>query len=144
MSTEDRARAVQLKSEIEKTASTVDRQTSFGLIAKLLLAYPVGNASEESGKARGEAYLEALSDISPSVLAEAIRRWNRGEAGPEHDYRWAPAPAILRLICNEIRAPLEDIARDLGQLLSAVSMDRAMDPTPLTEDERKIVSWRVA
>lgn len=143
LTSEDRARAIQIKSELENTVAAYDRQASFGLIAKMLLAYPIGNASEETGKARGEAYLEALSDISPSILAEAIRRWNRGEAGGDHDYRWAPAPAVLRQICNNIKEPVADIVQDLNNLLSAVSIERAMDPTPI-ESESKLINWRVA
>lgn len=132
MTDTDRERAKELLVELRAQAiaaptSDADR---FGLIAKMLLTYPIANASSESGKARGEAYREALSDIPPVVLHEAIKRWNRGEAGQEHDYRWAPAPAVIRKICLRVTEPLHDAIRDLETLLSAVSIDEAMDPKP--------------
>lgn len=128
----ERRRAEALLAELEAaTLAHGDvRKEQFGLISKMLLTYPVANASTESGKARGEAYLEALDDVPPVVLAQAIRQWNRGEAG-DHDYRWAPAPAVLRAVCTKIREPLMSAAADLRALLGAVSLERAMDPKPL-------------
>ena len=114
----------------------------FGLIAKLLLTYPIANASKESGAARGEAYREALSDMPAGVLAEAIRRWNRGEAGQEHDYRWAPAPAVLRQVCERVRAPLMEAIADLEALLAALDIERALDPRPLEFSERRMPMLR--
>lgn len=134
----ERSRARELLAELEqatKSTSAADAQR-FGLIAKMLLAYPVPGASAQTGEARGEAYREALNDIPPATLAEAIKRWHRGEAG-DHDYRWAPAPAVLRDVCLRISAPLLDAANDLRVLLGAVSMERAMDPTPLPIIEGK-------
>lgn len=132
LSTEDRARAEQLLAEIkvQMLAPEDSRRSQFGLISKMLLTYPVANASAETGAARGAAYLDALDDVPPVMLAQAIRRWNRGEAG-DHDYRWAPAPAVLRGICLKVMEPLREAEDDLQKLLSAISLDRAMDPTPI-------------
>lgn len=133
----DRKRATELLAELEaatKSAGDV-RKEQFGLISKLLLTYPIANASAESGTARGGAYLEALDDVPPGVLAEAVKRWNRGEAGQDHDYRWAPAPAVLRHVCLRVMDPLREAATDLKKLLEAMSIERAMDPTPLVAAE---------
>lgn len=133
LSTEDRARAEALLVDLEASTTAGDdaRRAQFGLISKMLLTYPVANASAETGKARGAAYLEALDDIPPHVLSEAVKRWNRGEAGQEHDYRWAPAPAVLRRVCLRVLEPTHDAIADLKKLLGAVSIERAMDPTPI-------------
>ena len=117
-----------LASRVIPTQET--RKAQFALITKMLLTYPVANASAQSGTARGEAYLEAIDDVAPEILAEAIKRWNRGEVG-EHDYRWAPSPAVLRAVCAKIVEPLIAAAHDLEALLSAASLDRAMDPKPI-------------
>jgi hypothetical protein len=43
------------------------------------------------------AYLSAIDDVPPWAVAEAIRRWHRGEGGgKDANYRFAPAPAELR------------------------------------------------
>lgn len=134
LSTTERARAEELLAALDLQSMAADeRQEQFTIIAKMLLTYPVANASAETGKARGEAYLEALSDIPATVIAEAIKRWNRGEAGQEHDYRWAPAPAVLRQVCQRVLMPVREAADDLRNLLSAVSLERAMDPTPIDQ-----------
>lgn len=144
----DRARAKELLSELNAASKVFGdvRREQFGLIAKLLLTYPTANASAETGAARGAAYLDALDDIPPAVLAEAIRRWNRGEAGTEHDYRWAPAPAVLRSVCTRLIAPLKDEIAGLETLLSAMPMERAMDPRPLEKktDNGLVLSMRRA
>lgn len=119
------------------------RREQFGLISKLLLTYPISNATAETGKARGEAYLEAISDITPSVMAEAIRRWHRGEAG-EHNYHWAPSPAALRMVCLSLMEPSKVAAKDLQDLLGAVSLERAMDPTPLESEKKVGILQRIA
>jgi hypothetical protein len=124
--------AVKLLGDLRaQCTSGPERQADrFGLIAKMLMTYPTPNATEQTGAARGDAYLEALDDVSPAILAEAIKKWNRGEAG-DHDYRWAPAPAVLRSICTKAADPLKDAIRDLKTLLGALSIDRAMDPRPI-------------
>lgn len=145
MTDSDRKRAEELKADLDRQAvcegGQAVSQDKFGLIAKLLLTYPVPNASAEAGKARGEAYIEALHDVPFGVLAEAIRRWNRGEVG-DHDYRWAPAPAVLRLVCQKITDPLRDAIADLNSLLKAVSIERAMDPEPIREDSKGVPTLR--
>lgn len=132
MTDSDRALAVRLLSDLRaQCTSGPERQTDrFGLIAKMLMTYPTPNATEQTGAARGDAYLEALDDIPPAVLADGMRRWNRGEAG-DHDYRWAPAPAVLRAVCVKITEPLTEAIRDLEGLLGALTVDRAMDPRPI-------------
>lgn len=107
------------------------RQGHFGVIANFLLAYPVANASTESGKARGQAYQQALDDIPAWAIAEAARRWNRGEAGEGNDYKWAPAPAVLRDVCKASLKPIMEAIDDLRALLDAMTIDEAMDPAPL-------------
>lgn len=138
----ERTRAKEILAALEShTQATGDvRQEQFGLIARMLLTYPVANATAESGAARGAAYLEAVEDIPPHVLASAIKLWNRGEAG-DHDYRWAPAPAVLRSVCAKVCKPYLEAIEDLTNLLSAVSIDRAMDPTPI-EQERRVPALR--
>src|SRR3990167_5643655 len=62
LTTNDRVRAEELLAALELQAMAADeRQEQFAIIAKMLLTYPVANASSEAGKARGEAYLDRKS-----------------------------------------------------------------------------------
>jgi hypothetical protein len=116
---------------VAMTSAPRSREAALGLIGKMLLAYPMAAGSAESGKARGEAYLDALDDVPPWALAEAIRKWHRGECGPDHNYRFAPAPAELRYAVMQILQPAKQTIAHLNALLSALTIERAMDPTPI-------------
>jgi len=132
---EERAQAERTLDRLRRELIAADdpktRDQRLGIIGKMLLAYPIANASTESGRARGEAYLDALDDVPPWALAAAVRRWNRGGAGDDHDYRWPPAPAVLRKIAVAELATLKPTVLHLENLLAAVPVDEAMkEPSP--------------
>ena len=112
--------------------SQENRKARLGLLASMLMAYPTGNATEETGKARASAYLSALDDLPPWSIAEAVRRWHRGEGGgKDANYRFAPAPAELRHAALQILQPAKQTIAHLEAVLDALTIERAMDPTPL-------------
>lgn len=96
------------------------------LITKLTLALPGQKASAEGAEAIGEAYQAALDDIPPWAVKAAIRLWYRRGAPPvdkvPHDYRWRPAPGILRAIAFEEAAKVRGRALELERLIEAVPM----------------------
>jgi hypothetical protein len=105
--------------------------------------YPMAaSVTAEQSVSRLEMYLEALDDIAPWAISNSLKRWNKGECDGigmgQLNYSFAPAPAILRAICKLEIGPFEDQVAKLIQLLSAVSIDRAMDPTPLEADAPRI------
>lgn len=112
----------------------------FALITNMLLAYPIAGASAETGRARGEAYREALAGVPAWAVSEAIKRWHRGECGEQHDYRWAPAPAVLRQAAVSMLAPYQDAAADLKALLDARPLDEVMPQASIDPTERERVS----
>jgi hypothetical protein len=120
----------QLRLSAEPNLHPDARKGRHALIAKMLLTYPVANASAPVGEARGEAYRDALDDVPPWALDEAIRAWHRGACG-EHDYRWAPAPAVLRAAALARVAPVDAAIADLEKLVAAMALERAMDIAPL-------------
>jgi hypothetical protein len=65
-------------------------------ITKIMLALPSQKASEAAAEARVEAFSVALDTLPCWAVAAAVRGWYCGQYGNEHDYRWQPAPAILR------------------------------------------------
>lgn len=99
------------------------------VIAKVLLSYPSAQAGELSAAARGETYRDALDDIPVWAIAEAIKRWNRGQAG-EHNYSFAPAPAVLRKTADNILAPYRLALEKVEMVINATTIDEAMKPTP--------------
>lgn len=107
------------------------REASLGLIAKMLMAYPMAGSTAEAGTARGEAYLVAVEDVPPWAIAEAIRRWHKGQCGPDHNYRFAPAPAELREVAMKLIEPAAQAVHHLTMVLNAMTIEQAMDPTPI-------------
>lgn len=143
LTAEERARIASRVAELRVVTEADDSQDSqkarLGLLANMLMAYPMAGGSEESGRARARAYLVALDDVPPWTVAEAIKRWHRGEGGGrDANYRFAPAPAELRFSAMQILQPAKQTIAHLDAILSALTIERAMDPAPI-EEERSIV-----
>jgi hypothetical protein len=137
-----RRKIAELRAACEADDGTENRKGRLGLIANLLLAFPITNGTSEAGRARAEAYLLALDDVPPWAIAEAIKRWHRGECGDGYNYRWAPAPAELRALSMERLLPAKETIAHLEAVLGALSLERAMDPSPIAP-EVKSESGRV-
>lgn len=138
---EERALAAKALARLKRETTSTDdpdaRKARLGLVAKMLLSYPIAGASTESGRARAESYLDALDDVPPWAVAAAVRCWNRGAAG-DHDYRWAPAPAVLRQVATAQLATLMPTVVHLENLLAAVSPEEAVS-RPATPEEHGYV-----
>lgn len=133
------ARIRELRMVTEADDGQDNQKARLGLIANMLMAYPTAGGSEESGRARATAYLAALDDVPPWAIADAVRRWHRGEGGGQHaNYRFAPAPAELRGSVMMILQVGRQTVAHLQGLLNALTLERAMDPAPIDE-ERSIV-----
>jgi hypothetical protein len=126
-----RRKIAELRAAIEADDGTENRKARLGLVANLLLTFPITNGTSEAGRARAAAYLSALDDIPPGAIAEAIKRWHRGECGHGYDYHWAPAPAELRELSMERLRPVKETIAHLEAVLGALSLERAMDPAPI-------------
>lgn len=129
------AKVRDLRMVAEADDSQPNQKARLGLLANMLMAYPMAGGSEESGKARASAYLAALDDLPPWAIAEAIRKWHRGEGGSrDSNYRFAPAPAELRFAVMQILQPAKQTIAHLESVLTAMTIDRAMDPTPIMSE----------
>ncbi len=94
----------------------------------------MGQMSDSAADARLEMYEFALEDIPPWAIDMARRRWARREVPASLknvNFAFAPAPADLRVICLDCMAPYQAHLVEMRRLLSAVSIERAMDPEPL-------------
>lgn len=142
MTADERARIGRKVDDLRQVAEADDspnnRKSRLGVVASMLMAYPMAGGSEEAGKARAAAYLAALDDVPPWALAEAIRRWHRGEGGGNGaNYRFAPAPAELRFAAMQILQPAKQTIAHLETVLNALTIERAMDPTPIEATPRQ-------
>lgn len=142
MSEEERNQSTSLLAELQALMDgtnlepKVCSKARYSILTKMLMSYPMAaSASAEQGVARLEMYLEALEDMAPWAISNALKRWNKGECDDigmgQLNYNFAPAPAILRAICKSEIRPFENQAVKLSRLLSAVSIERAMDPAPI-------------
>lgn len=91
------------------------------VVSKMLMTLAGREAGSLAGEAKGEAYMAALDDIPYWAVEEAARRWYRGDCGAKHDYRWPPAPAVLREIAfgevhrfRKMMSQLNDLVRVEG------------------------------
>jgi len=138
------SRLAQLREISEADDSTDNRKSRLGLVANMLMAYPMAGGSEESGRARANAYLAALDDLPPWAIADAIRNWHRGEGGgPNASYRFAPAPAELRYAVMQILQPAKQTIAHLDAVLTALTIEQAMDPRPIPPKQIAHESGRV-
>jgi hypothetical protein len=73
-------------------------------VTKMMMALPGARTSEEGAEATGDAYMAGLDDVPSWAVEAAIRAWYRGESikvGQDlHDFRWRPAPAVLRVLAK--------------------------------------------
>lgn len=131
------ARLIELKQVTtgENLSEVQCSKARLSLLTKLLLGYPTaGGATDEAGQARLDFYRESVSDIAPWALDAAIKRWVRGDIG-KGNIDFAPSPGALRRLCEEELEPFEGQILKLTRLLSALPIERAMDPTPLPPPE---------
>lgn len=94
--------------------------------------------TEQVAEAKAEAYRDAVDDLPPWAIAEAVKRWHRGQCG-DHNYSFAPAPAVLRNVVLGLLAPYYAALEKAETALSAMTLDRAMDSTPVEPTERRVV-----
>jgi hypothetical protein len=125
------AKVRELRSLSEADANTDNQKSRLVLVANMLIAYPTAGGSEESGRARATAYLAALDDVPPWAVADAIRKWHRGECGADHNYRFAPSPAELRFAVMQVLQPAKRTISHLTAILNGLTIEQAMDPRPI-------------
>jgi hypothetical protein len=116
------------------------------LLTKLLLGSATAATSEDAAAAKLEMYEIAMDGVAPWVIDAARKRWAQGKVPPtvrNPNFSFAPSPADLRAICEDELRPYAEQIIVLTRLLSAVSIERAMDPAPLPPPELKSIGANV-
>jgi hypothetical protein len=149
LTADERSQSISLLAELRAVIDGTNLEAKacskarYSLLTKMLMSYPMAaSASVEQSSARQDMYLEALDDMPPWAISNALKRWNKGECTDidmgNLNYNFAPAPAILRALCKAELRPLELQAAKLKRLLSAVPIDRAMDPKPIELEQERL------
>lgn len=123
---EGHARNLQLVLGRTPQASAEAEAETLILITKLLKALPGQRLDELGAEATGEAYQQALDDVPPWAVEQAIRGWYRGESTAldrnPHDFRFRPAPGILARLARHATGVIRARILELAQLANAVPL----------------------
>jgi hypothetical protein len=144
LTSSQRAEAERAKAEIVLALSIegeAQRQGRAAILWQMIRASGGTAPSEATLSAKAAAYLDAVGDQPAWALQEAVRRWNRGECG-DHNYNFAPAPAVLRRVVEDVLAPYHAALVKVETALTAVSHDRAMDSTPIEREKSLVPTLR--
>lgn len=112
------------------------------------LGFPTaGGSSVEAATARSEVYEDAVGDMPPWAISNAVKRWARGDVPDDLrmgtlNFNFAPSPAVLRKLCLVELSPYETQVVKLKRLLMVISTERAMDPAPLPPPASQIETNR--
>jgi hypothetical protein len=93
-------------------------------ITKLMLSLPGMRSSETGAEAPGKHIRQLWMTCRRGQSPQQFRRWYRGDAmqigKTPHDYRWRPAPAILRALAFAEACTVKGRVIQLERLISAV------------------------
>lgn len=141
MPEKDRKAAQQALEATQKAldANNPDRGTCYkarlSILTKALLAFSAGLGPKEEVDAKLDIYLAVVGTFPPWALQDAVRMWASGNAGGLNmgsiNYSFMPAPAILCALCERAIQPYREQETRLQQLLSAVSIEEAMNPNQM-------------
>jgi hypothetical protein len=74
--------------------------TTLQTVTEILTYYAHGNANETQIAIKANIWIEALADVPALAVAEAKRRWFRGQLGETRGF--APDPGVIRQAAEEI------------------------------------------
>lgn len=118
----------------------MDIDLAMAKVTELLLSFAGQHMNEAGAKARARGYITALEDLPAWAIAEACRRWLRGEAG-DQNYNFAPAPPILRKIAESVTSVVDNQLSVLERLLSAKIVE---DPEEFSAEHCENMRGRLA
>jgi hypothetical protein len=101
-----------------ETDTTAD-QIMLVTITKMLKSLAGSKKQEAESEVKAEAFSVALEDVPAWAIVAAVRGWYRGAYGPDYDYAWPPAPAVLRAAAVSEAQKLRGRMVELRNLLEA-------------------------
>lgn len=123
--------------ELEDLVAPSDAKSIGREVAQLVAFYATGRTDEQAVALKIAVYVEALAGMPSWAVAEARRRWFRGEL-PGGDQNFQPPPAVMRAGVDGLRCVALGQASALRRLLAA-------EPErEFTDDERERNHARLA
>lgn len=116
--------------ELDRSLTAIDIDMAMAKVTELLLSFAGQQMNEAGAKARARGYLTALEDLPAWAIAEACRRWLRGDAG-EQNYNFSPSPPVLRKIAEQVTNLVRAQRDSLVRLLSAYVIE---DPVEYSDE----------
>lgn len=110
-----------------------DMETALTEIAMLIRAFPVAKLTQEQDIARVRAYAIAMDDIPTWAIAEACRRWLKGDVPEGSNLSFPPSAPQLRALAAEELAKAKAALLRAERLLNA----KVEKPKKLSEDRRR-------
>jgi hypothetical protein len=139
LTSNQRAEAERVKMQLEQAllpGGDMGQKARAVIVSKLIMSSGGPALTPHAVTAKAEAYSEALDDIPPWAVAAAVRAWRRSECG-DRNYDFAPSSGTLREICLEKMLPYTRALESTTGLLEAMTLDRAMDSTPIEQPATK-------
>lgn len=135
LTSQERAFLARRADEARKYANAApDMETALIEIAQVVLAFPAAKLEGEQAKARVKAYSKAMDDVPTWAIAEAARRWLKGDVSlPDANLSFPPSPPQLRLLAAEELAKAKAALLRAERLLNGV----VEKPKKLSEDRRR-------
>jgi hypothetical protein len=118
----------ELTSDGGEKNNEIEEQEKLTLVVKLFLAKPSAAMTDMGAAARGEAYMLALYDLPAWAIAEAIKRWHRGDVDgfSIDEFKWAPDSAVLRRVAFDVMEPYRDNAKTIQRVLDARPLEEVL------------------
>lgn len=117
--------------ELRAARAATDVDFAMAKVTELLLTFASQATNEAGARARARGYITALEDLPPWAIADACRKWLRGEAGEDQNYNFAPSPPVLRKLAEESARVVDVQITQLDRLLAA----KVVDDEPEFTDE---------
>lgn len=116
--------------QLRQAKAATDLDMAMAKVTELLLSFAGQAVNEAGARARANGYITALDDLPAWAIADACRKWLRGEAG-EQNYNFAPTPPVLRQIAVKSASQVDYQINALERLLSA---EVVADPEEFSEE----------
>jgi hypothetical protein len=135
LSSSQRAEAERSRAQLEQTLSPggeLGDEARAVILLRMVMGLGGPALTAQGAEARADAYRDAVDDLPAWSIHQAVKRWHRGECG-DHNYAFPPAPAVLRQIAQGLCEPYRAALEKVNCALDAVTLERAMDSTPIEQ-----------
>lgn len=116
-----RQRLADIEAIVEPANDDAEDAQKLSMLTELFISKPSAAMTATGAAVRGRSYMMALDDLPAWAIADAIKRWHRGEVDgiPREDLKWAPDTWALRQIASSLLEPYRAADQTIRALLQA-------------------------